>query len=214
MISRRKFFSNAAVAAGATAFSTALLPAQGAEYEAQSSEGSESEMGNVQPGRHEYPPGEAGKDYTPVITPNGSTLPFRVVGGTKVYHLIAEEVDHEFAPGLRARCWGYNGQVHGPTIEAVEGDRLRIYVTNNLPESTTVHWHGVLVPSGMDGVGGLSQKAIEPGETYRYEFQLRQHGTYMYHSHTDEMTQIALGMMGMFIIHWKIIEMDGLQLPE
>jgi len=201
MISRRKFFSNAAVAAGATAFSTALLPARGAEYEAQSSEGSESEMRNVQPGRHEYPPGEAGKDYTPVITPNGSTLPFRVVGGTKVYHLIAEEVDHEFAPGLRARCWGYNGQVHGPTIEAVEGDRLRIYVTNNLPESTTVHWHGVLVPSGMDGVGGLSQKAIEPGETYRYEFQLRQHGTYMYHSHTDEMTQIALGMMGMFIIH-------------
>ena len=153
------------------------------------------------PSTSELPPGEPGKDYRPVIVPNGSTLPYKVVGGVKVFHLIAEEVDHEFAPGLRAHCWGFNGQVHGPTIEAVEGDRLRIYVTNKLPESTTVHWHGILLPSGMDGVAGLSQKPIEPGETYKYEFKLRQHGTHMYHSHTDEMTQIALGMMGMFIIH-------------
>ncbi len=77
-----------------------------------------------------------------------------MVGGIKVFHLIAEEVDHEFAPGLRAHCWGFNGQVHGPTIEAVEGDRVRIYVTNKLPENTSIHWHGVLVPSGMDGVAG------------------------------------------------------------
>jgi hypothetical protein len=83
----------------------------------------------------------------------------------------------------------------------VEGDRLRIYVTNRLPEPTTIHWHGILVPSGMDGVAGLSQKNIEPGETYKYEFQLRQHGTYMYHSHSDDMTQEGLGLMGMFIIH-------------
>ena len=76
-----------------------------------------------------------------------------------------------------------------------------IDVTNRLPESTSVHWHGIVVPNGMDGVSGLNQKPIEPGETYKYEFQLRQHGTYMYHSHTDDMTQIALGMMGMFIIH-------------
>ena len=118
-----------------------------------------------------------------------------------MFHLIAEEVDHEFAPGLRAHCWGFNGQVHGPTIEAVEGDRVRIYVTNKLPEATSIHWHGILVPSGMDGVAGLSQKAIEPGQTFRYEFKLRQHGTYMYHSHADEMTQQALGLMGLFIIH-------------
>ena len=78
-------------------------------------------------------PGEPNKDYTPVVTPNGSTLPFKVVDGAKVFHLVAEEVDHEFAPGLRANCWGYNGQVHGPTIEAVEGDHVRIYVTNKLP---------------------------------------------------------------------------------
>jgi manganese oxidase len=199
MMSRRKFFSKAVVTAGAAALGATSV--QGAEPAGQPLENPEKIKGNAQSDQQDYPPGEPGKDYTPVITPNGSTLPYKLVGGVKVFHLIAEEVDHEFAPGLRAYCWGFNGQVHGPTIEAVEGDRVRIYVTNNLPESTSIHWHGVLVPSGMDGVAGLSQKNIGPGETYKYEFKLRQHGTYMYHSHSDEMTQIALGMMGMFIIH-------------
>ncbi len=147
------------------------------------------------------PPGPLG--YKPVITPNGVTLPWKLIDGVKVFHLTAEPVTHEFAPGLVAECWGYNGRVHGPTIEAVEGDRVRIYVTNRLPAPTTVHWHGVLVPSGMDGVGGVSQNAIQPGETFKYEFTLKQHGTLMYHSHHDEMTQMQLGMMGLFIIHPK-----------
>jgi len=122
-------------------------------------------------------PGLPNEDYDPVVTPNGTSLPFRVVDGVKVFHLIAEEVEHEFSPGLTARCWGYNGQVHGPTIEAVEGDRVRIYVTNRLPEPTTVHWHGVFLPCGMDGVGGLTQPVIPPGETWVYEWVFRQHGT-------------------------------------
>lgn len=147
-------------------------------------------------------PGEPGKDYTPVITPNGATLPYKVIDGIKVFHLIAEEVNgHEFAKGIKGDCWGFNGRVHGPTIEAVEGDRVRIYVTNRLPESTAIHWHGLLLPNGMDGVGGLNQKVIKPNETYKYEFTLRQHGTHMYHSHHDEMTQMAMGMLGLFIIH-------------
>lgn len=146
-------------------------------------------------------PGEPDRDYNPVVTPNGWTLPFRVVDGIKVFHLVAEEVEHEFAPGLRAKCWGYNGGVHGPTIEAVEGDRVRIYVTNNTPGGTSVHWHGLLLPNGMDGVAGLNQKIIRRGETFKYEFTLRQHGTHMYHSHHDEMTQMALGMIGIFVIH-------------
>lgn len=141
--------------------------------------------------------------YKPVITPNGITLPWKMVDGVKVFHLIAEPVLHEFSPGLVANCWGYNGRVHGPTIEAVEGDHVRIYVTNRLASPTTVHWHGVLLPSGMDGVGGVSQKAIHPGETFKYEYTLKQHGTLMYHSHHDEMTQMQLGMMGLFIIHPK-----------
>ncbi|MFY0577713.1 multicopper oxidase family protein [Cystobacter fuscus] len=136
-----------------------------------------------------------------MVVPNGTKLPWKLVDGVKVFHMVAQEVEHEFAPGLQARCWGYNGRVHGPVIEAVEGDRVRFYVTNRLPAPTTVHWHGLLLPNGMDGVGGLNQKAIAPGETFKYEFTLRQSGTLMYHSHHDEMTQIALGMTGMFIVH-------------
>lgn len=146
-------------------------------------------------------PGEPGKDYQPVVTPNGSTLVWKIVDGVKVGHLIAEPVKHEFAPGLKGNCWGYNGSVHGPTIEAVEGDRLRIYVTNRLPAPTTVHWHGIYLPCGMDGIGGLTQRSIAPGETFKYEFTLRQHGTFMYHSHHDEMTQMAMGMLGMIVVH-------------
>ena len=147
------------------------------------------------------PPGQPETDYRPVIVPDGVKLPWKIVDGAKVFHLVAEEVQHEIAPGLKITGWGYNGHIHGPLIEAVEGDRIRIYVTNRLPEPTTVHWHGLLVPNGMDGVGGLTQHIIPTGETFRYEFVLRQHGTYMYHPHHDEMLQMALGMMGMFIIH-------------
>jgi hypothetical protein len=146
-------------------------------------------------------PALAADGYVPVVTPNGSTLPFTRDGDVKVFHLVAEPVQREFAPGLVVNCWGYNGQTPGPTIEAVEGDRVRILVTNNLPEGTSVHWHGILLPNGMDGVSGLLQPRIEPGETWAYEFTLRQHGTFMYHPHADEMTQIALGMEGFFIIH-------------
>ncbi len=147
------------------------------------------------------PPGEPGRDYTPVYTPNGSTLSYKIVDGVKVMHLIAEPVEHEFAPGLVAHCWGYNGTTPGPTIEAVAGDKLRIYVTNRLPAETTVHWHGVRVPNGMDGVNGLTQAPIPIGETFKYEFVVPDAGTFMYHPHLDEMTQQAMGMMGMFIVH-------------
>jgi FtsP/CotA-like multicopper oxidase with cupredoxin domain len=146
-------------------------------------------------------PGKPNRDYRPTVTPGGSTLSWKLVDGVKVYHMVAEEVDHEFAPGMRANCWGYNGQVHGPTIEGVEGDRVRIYVTNKLSAPTTVHWHGVFLPNGMDGVGGLNQRAIQPGETFKYEWTWRQSGTFMYHSHHDEMTQMAMGLMGMMVVH-------------
>ena len=134
-------------------------------------------------------------------TLNGRSLVWKMVSGAKEYHLTASEFEHEFAPGCKAKCWGYNGTTPGPTIEAIEGDRVRILVTNNLPEPTSVHWHGILLPNGMDGVSGLNQPEIAPGETWAYEFTLRQHGTHMYHPHADEMTQMAFGMMGMFIIH-------------
>jgi FtsP/CotA-like multicopper oxidase with cupredoxin domain len=191
-ISRRNFFAMAGSAALLTPVAR-LIAADDSGAGKATSDGST--------GRFVPEPGPLG--YKPVITPNNTALPWKWVDGVKVFHLIAEPVKHEFAPGLVAECWGYNGRVHGPTIEALEGDRVRIYVTNKLPEATTVHWHGILVPGGMDGVGGLNQRAIEPDETFKYEFTLKEFGTYMYHPHHDEMTQMQLGMMGLFIIHPK-----------
>ena len=144
-----------------------------------------------------------GGAYTPVVMPNGSTLPFEKKGGVKIFHLIAEPVTHTIAPGLEIEAWGYNGSTPGPLIECVEGDQVRIYVTNKLPEATTVHWHGVFLPNGMDGVAGLTQEAIPVGKTFKYEFTMTKAGTFMYHPHFDEMTQIALGMVGMIVVHPK-----------
>jgi len=142
-----------------------------------------------------------GQSYQPVVTLNGWTLPWRMNGEWKEFHLVAEPVVREMAPGMKAHLWGYNGQSPGPTIECVEGDKVRIFVTNKLPEHTTVHWHGLIVPNGMDGVGGLTQPQIKPGQTFVYEFVLKQSGTFMYHPHADEMVQMAMGMMGNFVVH-------------
>ena len=142
-----------------------------------------------------------GRPFRPIVTLNGWSAPWRTRNGVKEFHLVAEPVVREMAPGMKARLWGYNGQSPGPTIEAVEGDRVRIYVTNKLPEHTTIHWHGMRLPNGMDGVGGLTQPQIKPGETYVYEFALTRSGTFMYHPHADEMVQMAMGMMGLLIVH-------------
>jgi manganese oxidase len=145
----------------------------------------------------------AGRPYNPVVTLNGWTLPFRMNKGWKEFHLVAEPVERELAPGMKARLWGYNGQSPGPTIEVVEGDFVRIFVTNKLPEHTSIHWHGQRLPNGMDGVGGLTQPQIQPGKTFVYEFEARRPGTFMYHPHADEMVQMAMGMMGFWVTHPK-----------
>ncbi len=193
MPSRRDTFKMAGLGASALALGGAGRGGQHSGHHAHSE--------SVPHKGRTYSPGKAGDDYRPVITPDGSTLSYKLVDGVKVFHLTAEEVEHEFSPGLKALCWGYNGQVHGPTIEAVEGDKVRVYVTNNLIAPTTIHWHGIILNSGMDGVGGLNQRAIMPGETFIYEWTFVQHGTFMYHSHHDEMTQMALGLMGMIVVH-------------
>jgi manganese oxidase len=144
-----------------------------------------------------------GRPYRPVVTLNGWSLPWRMNGGVKEFHLVAEPVVREIAPGMKAHLWGYNGQSPGPTIEVVEGDRVRIYVTNRLPEHTTIHWHGQRLPNGMDGVGGITQPHIPAGKTFVYEFAARRSGTFKYHPHADEMVQMAMGMYGMWITHPK-----------
>jgi len=144
-----------------------------------------------------------GQPYNPVVTLNGWTLPWRMKDGFKEFHLIAEPVVREIAPGMKANLWGYNGQSPGPTIEVVEGDKVRLFVTNHLPEHTSIHWHGQRLPNGMDGVAGLTQPAIQPGKTFVYEFIAKRPGTFMYHPHADEMTQMAMGMMGFWVTHPK-----------
>lgn len=188
---RRGFLRWGGVAAGAAVL-TRAAPASAQEAASASAPGFERRPAS----RAAAPGGQPA-----VVTPNGASLRWTIRDGVKVGHLVAHELEHEFAPGMRARVWGYNGHTPGPTLEAVEGDRIRVYVTNRLPEPTTVHWHGLILPNGMDGVSGLNQRPIPPGETWVYEFDLRHPGTFMYHSHYDEMTQIALGMAGMFIVH-------------
>ncbi len=190
MMSRRGFLGSAALVAGATALS-------GRAQAASIPEAPTMDKATMQP---PLVP-SSGPAYQPVVTLNGWTLPWRMNGDWKEFHLVAEPVVREIAPGMKAHLWGYNGQSPGPTIEAVEGDKVRIFVTNKLPEHTTVHWHGMLLPNGMDGVGGLTQPHIKPGKTFVYEFVLQESGTFMYHPHADEMVQMAMGMMGSFVIH-------------
>lgn len=189
MFTRRKLFSTAATGIAAAAVSRSALAAL-------------PEPAYPAGPKTEPPPlPSTGRPFNPVVTLNGWSAPWRVNGQWKEFHLVAEPVVRELAPGMKANLWGYNGQSPGPTIEAVEGDWVRLYVTNKLPEHTTIHWHGQILPAGMDGVGGLNQPQIKPGETYVYEFQLKKSGTFMYHPHADEMVQMAMGMMGMFIVH-------------
>jgi FtsP/CotA-like multicopper oxidase with cupredoxin domain len=154
--------------------------------------------------RRRLPPGRAGEDYTPVVVPNGHTAQSRIVDGVRVFHLTAEPITQEIAPGLTVDTWGYNGRVPGPVLELSEGEKVRIYVTNHLPAQTSVHWHGVLLPCGMDGVSGLTQPAIQPGETFMYEFYFPDAGTFMYHPHFDSMTQEGLGLTGMIVVHARV----------
>ena len=188
-MNRRNFFSGAATAVAAASVSRVALAAL-PEPAMQSS-------ADTAPPLH--PP--TGRPYNPVVTLNGWTAPWRMNAGVKEFHLVAEPVVREVAPGFMVNMWGYNGQSPGPTIEVVEGDRVRIFVTNRLPEHTTIHWHGQRLPNGMDGVGGLNQPQIPVGKTFVYEFVARRPGTFMYHPHADEMVQMAMGMMGLFIIH-------------
>ena len=135
----------------------------------------------------------------PVITPDVPKLPYTMDGGVKVFHLVAEPVKRELMPGRVIDAWGYNGTTPGPTIEANQGDRVRIVLDNHLPEPTTMHWHGLEIPNQMDGMPYISQKPIAPGGRFVYEFELHQNGTFFYHSHGA--MQEMMGMLGMFVLH-------------
>jgi FtsP/CotA-like multicopper oxidase with cupredoxin domain len=124
----------------------------------------------------------------------------------RTIHLEAREIDWELAPGKTVKAMAYNGQVPGPTIRTREGERLRIVLENGLSEPTTIHWHGLDVPNAMDGVPGLTQKPVKPGERFVYEFEARPAGTRWYHTHFDEHRQMDLGLVAPLIIEPRASE--------
>jgi manganese oxidase len=190
MSSRRGFLWNVlAGAAGAFASAKALS--------AQEMQMSGDMPGMKRTGKKEI----AHYDGVPLLveTPDVPNLSFRMDGGVKEFHLIAEPVKRQIVPFKMMEVWGYNGSCPGPTIQANQGDRVRLILDNHLPESTTMHWHGLEVPIEMDGSPYLSQKPIPPGGRFVYEFTLHQEGTYFYHPHGA--MQEMMGMIGLFILH-------------
>ncbi len=137
-----------------------------------------------------------------VLEPNIAT------DGTKVFELTASVIDWNILPGEQVQAYAFNRQVPGPRIRVTEGERVRINVENRLPEATSVHWHGMILPNAMDGPADVTQKPIGPGETFTYEFTARQQGTYFYHSHKEPDRQQALRMYGALIVDPKDPSID------
>lgn len=151
-----------------------------------------------------------GDENTPAATDTlgGQPLEFRLENGVKVFELTTRLVKWPILDGVSVNAMTYNGTVPGPLIRVTEGDRVKILVKNELDEPTTVHWHGLDVPFEMDGIPDMSQKPIEPGETFVYEFEAKPAGTFMYHSHYEGDVQVSAGLYAPLIIEPKQPEAD------
>jgi len=153
-------------------------------------------LGKLVPGFRKVEDGPA-----PFVAPDLEKLKFTERNGAKEFHLVAQQVTREFLPGYPMKVWGFNGSMPGPTIEVTQGDRVRIVVHNELPEETTVHWHGFELLVQQDGASTLTQNPIKPGKSYVYEFDIHEEGTFFYHTHVA--MQESFGMVGWFIVHPK-----------
>ncbi len=120
--------------------------------------------------------------------------------GVKEFRVTAEEVDWETDPGNVFPAFAYNGIVPGPTLRCTQNERVRVIFTNNMNESTGIHFHGLDVPNDIDGVPFITQPPIEPGQTYTYEFAPKNYGSHMYHSHHNAAEQVVRGLAGAFIV--------------
>src|ERR1700736_684845 len=178
---RRRFFQDAALFGAGLLGISSQLHAQGSHSRGRTSR-------TMQPAAS-----------PPMLTPDVPDLPFKMEGAVKVFHLVAEPVQRKIAPFKMLDVWGYNGTTPGPTIQIQQGDRVRVIFENKLPESTSLHWHGLEVPIEQDGVPWISQKPVAPGEKYTYEFTVHQEGTYFYHAHSA--MQEMIGLLGFFIAH-------------
>jgi FtsP/CotA-like multicopper oxidase with cupredoxin domain len=127
----------------------------------------------------------------------------RMDGRVKCYDLTAREIEWEVEPGRKVKAWAYNDQVPGPQIRVREGDRVRVTLKNELPESTAIHFHGVELPNDQDGVPFITQPPIKPGTSFTYEFTVPNAGSHMYHSHHNAAKQVLLGQLGAFVVEPK-----------
>lgn len=144
-------------------------------------------------------PAQVGRT-TPADARGDQLLQPQVLNGVKVFRLTTSLINWHILHNRTVAAYAYNNQVPGPMIRIRQGDRIRVIVTNNLPETTSVHWHGLILPNNMDGAPPLTQTAIAPGGTFAYEFTPTQTGTFFYHSHVNPDRQQALGLYGAFII--------------
>jgi FtsP/CotA-like multicopper oxidase with cupredoxin domain len=133
----------------------------------------------------------------------GRPLEFKMDGGVKVFEIVCQEVQWETIPGQPFAAFSYNGTVPGPEIRVTEGDKVRVNVTNQMTQSTAIHFHGVRIPNAMDGVPFVTQPVVTPGGTFTHEFTVRNFGTHMYHSHHNAAEQVTRGMLGAFIVEPK-----------
>ena len=159
-----------------------------------------SMMANNPGAAHMMEPISAPNAQPATETEGGQPLAYREENGVKVFELTAKTVLWPIMDGVTVTAYTYNGTVPGPMIRVTEGDQVRIIVKNELPAPTTIHWHGVEVPNAMDGVPGVTQDPIQPGETFTYEFIAKPAGTFMYHSHFEGDVQVGAGLYAPFII--------------
>jgi FtsP/CotA-like multicopper oxidase with cupredoxin domain len=153
------------------------------------------EMAAIDPGEVSY--------TAPTKARGDKTLEPRIEGRVKVFDLDVSVIEWNILPDEQVEAYAFNRQVPGPRLRVTEGDRVRINVKNDLPEATSVHWHGMILPNRMDGAADVTQKPIEPGESYTYEFTAGEAGTYFYHSHKEPDRQQGLGMYGALIVDPK-----------
>jgi FtsP/CotA-like multicopper oxidase with cupredoxin domain len=136
----------------------------------------------------------------PVAARGDQPLPPRHESTTKVFDLTVSVTGWHILPDRRVEAYAVNGQVPGPRLRVTQGDRVRVNVHNTLPEPTSIHWHGMILPNPMDGAAEITQPPIAPGATFTYEFTATQQGSYFYHSHAAADRQQALGLYGALIV--------------
>jgi manganese oxidase len=210
LTSRRRFLRDAAVTAAvagvATACTTDSTPAAGqattppaqtggtmGAHDTAANASAVAEMDAMhEKGVKAFPAKTAGK--------GGQLLAPRMEGSVKVYDITAKKIRWEVETGKMVEAWAYNDQIPGPEIRVREGDRVRINLKNELPESTSIHFHGIEVPNDQDGVPFITQPPVKPGETFKYEFTVPNSGSHMYHSHHNAAKQVGLGLLGAFVV--------------